>query len=363
MRRSRQRSRRAIVASVLMLSLVGTATTSLAAGPWPDGEWYGFISGGGVASGSLTVDSGTVFGSGSAIASGLFFLDIVDGEAKGEYGITWRGQAAETGGTGGTQVIEELGIVEGTGGIPSLVRESATGSTTIDGITVPFNVPRLPPAPTPMEGDYADCQVVEGTIEGKLTALAEAFAAFGFKVAAEESFTAYRIFGETAAEKEFITKRMEQLNDIATGFGQLIFEIPFIGLGQAIVDAEALVASAEAILAELEGIPDCDGVDVERFSLGISSAIEVFILGALQFAVEQLDGKAIANLAALAGRAGVLEKVSGLGMDAVMSVAPQAIFDKDITTLEYLVAASVAYGDGEYAVFLVNEIEALRGSS
>ncbi len=353
---------RRIVALLLALSLVATAGASLAAGPWPDGEWYGFISGGGIASGTFTDGTTSTFGSGSAVASGLFFLEIVDGEPKGDYGITWQGKGTAAG-EGGTQRIEELGIIDGADGIPLLVRESATGSTTVDGITIPFNIPRLEPAPTPLRGDYADCQVVEGSFEGKLSALAEAFAAFGFKVASEESFTAYRIFGESAEEKEFITKRMEQLNQIATGFGQLVFDIPTIGLGQVAVDAEALLVQAETILAELEGIPDCDGVDVDRFSLGISLAVEIFIQAALEFAAEQLDGKAVAKLAALAGRAGVLAKVSGFGMDAVMTIAPQAIFDKNISTLEWLVAASIAFGDGEYAVFLATEIEAIRGGS
>jgi len=361
--RSAGSRKRGIVALVLVISLVGTAGASLAAGPWPDGEWYGFISGGGIASGTLTTDDGSSeFGSGSAVASGLFFLEIVDGEPKGDYGITWQGQGSSASGSA-TQRIDELGIIEGSDGIPILVRESASGSTTVDGVNLPFSVPNLGPAPTPLRGEFADCQVVEGSFVGKLSALGQALEAFGFKVAAEETFSAYRVFGEDPADKEFISKQIEKLNDVTNGFGQLITDVKDIGLGQAIRDAEALLVEAEVILTELRGIPECDGVDTEGFSLGISRSVEFFVQALLLIATEQLDGKAIANLAALAGRAGVVEKISGFGMDAVMTVAPQAIFDKDLGTLDWLVAASIVYGDSEYAVFLAEEIAAIRGGS
>ena len=337
------RSRYRILAVVVAILTTATLTAPAVGQPvpgWPDGEWVGVISGSGAAAGTL--DGHT--GSGTARASGGFTIDIVDGEASGGYGVVWTGQGVSADDDSVEVLLEEMGSVEGTNGQPLLVRDSFTGTVTVDGFALALPGGSLSPAPTPLIVESLDCGLVEGYFQGKLAALEAGFESYGINASAEERFVAFGSATSGPGFEDELRAAAERLGDLQTGMIQLALIATAENVVETLLEAELIIAEAEEILAGLDGFEGCELAGADGFRLGITHAAEALFSRLFELAAD--DAAALEHIAMDAVRSGVSTGVAlrDTALEAISAAADVAAAAGDKDSLEQLATAALLLG-------------------
>lgn len=329
---------------------------------WPDGSYSVTVRGSAAGTGGGgELASGTV----SAMLTGRFGIEIAAGTTAGSSDAyllyLFQGSGVTTSGIpgSGTLQLDMSGYAQAEDGRVAIHRESAVGTWTIEGYT-------LPPQTTVLGdrfllvADYADCGIVEGTMLGTFEGLAQAapIGASGELQVVSDFLAVSDLFtGDPEAWVVETSRITDEIVELDRAYGNLE-----VGGDEALAQLRRLLDRAEDSLAAFE---DHGCTAPGDFGLGVGAAAYFLLYALLEASSSPLE---LGQIAALAAQAGVLDPdLSAEVLDRVNEyhdVLREEFAGGDVeyaAELYHLAGAAAAAGDSALADALLAEYLEIAG--